>query len=56
VPVAVYAVERLGKENVIVLENGAKETFRVLTEPTWSCAIGDRVFLVPDLSRAHVFA
>ena len=56
VPVAVYAVERLGKENVIVLENGAKETFRVLTQPTWSCAIGDRVFLVPDLSRAHVFA
>jgi ABC-type sugar transport system ATPase subunit len=53
-PATVYAVERLGKENVIVLESETKETLRALTEPTTNYAIGDRVFLVPDPSRAHI--
>ena len=55
-PATVYAVERLGKENVVVLENETKETLRALTEPTANYAIGDRVFLVPDPSSAHIFA
>jgi ABC-type sugar transport system ATPase subunit len=53
-PATVYAVERLGKENVVVLEGETKETLRALTEPTANYAIGDRVFLVPDPSHAHI--
>jgi ABC-type sugar transport system ATPase subunit len=54
-PVTVYAVERLGKENVVVVEDQAKNAFRALTEPSDKLAIGDRVFLVPDVSKAFVF-
>ena len=54
-PVTVYAVERLGKENVVVVEDEAKNTFRALTAPSDRLAIGDRVFLSPDVSKAFVF-
>lgn len=51
----VYAIERLGKENVVVLEDEAKTTFRVLTAPSDPVAIGDRLFLAPDTLRVHLF-
>jgi ABC-type sugar transport system ATPase subunit len=54
-PVTVYAVERLGKENVVVVEDQARNTFRALTAPSDKLVIGDRVFLSPDVSKAFVF-
>jgi ABC-type sugar transport system ATPase subunit len=54
-PVTVYAVERLGKENVVVVEDQARNTFRALTVPNDKIAIGDRVFLSADVSKAFVF-
>ena len=54
-PVTVYAVERLGKENVVVVEDQARNTFRALTVPSDKLVIGDRVFLSPDVSKAFVF-
>jgi ABC-type sugar transport system ATPase subunit len=54
-PVTVYAVERLGKENVVVVEDEVGNTFRVLTVPSDKLVIGDRVFLSADVSKAFVF-
>jgi ABC-type sugar transport system ATPase subunit len=54
-PVTVYAVERLGKENVVVVQDEARNTFRALTVPSDKIAIGDRVFLSADVSKAFVF-
>jgi ABC-type sugar transport system ATPase subunit len=54
-PVTVNAVERLGKENVVVVEDQARSTFRALTVPSDKLAIGDRVFLSPGVSKAFVF-
>ena len=51
----VYAIERLGKENVVVVEDEARNIFRVLTAPSDKIAIGDRVFLSLDVSKAFVF-
>ncbi|MDE3175310.1 MAG: ABC transporter ATP-binding protein [Pseudomonadota bacterium] len=55
-PVRVYAVERLGKENVIVVEDEAKNTYRALTAPTVHIAIDDRAFLRADLGNAFLFS
>jgi ABC-type sugar transport system ATPase subunit len=54
-PVTVYAVERLGKENVVVVEDQAGNTFRTLTVPSDKIVIGDRLFLSADVSKAFVF-
>jgi ABC-type sugar transport system ATPase subunit len=56
IPVQVYAVERLGKEDVVVANDEANSTFRVLTAPGLQNAIGDRAYLTLDLSYAHLFA
>jgi hypothetical protein len=54
--VTVYAIERLGKENVVVVvEDEARNIFRVLTAPSDKIAIGDRVFLSLDVSKAFAF-
>jgi len=54
-PVTVYAVERLGKENVVVVEDEVGNTFRALTVPSDKIVIGDRMFLSADVSKAFVF-
>jgi ABC-type sugar transport system ATPase subunit len=54
-PVNVYAVERLGKDNVVVVEDEARNIFRVLTAPSDKIAIGDRVLLSVDVSKTFVF-
>jgi hypothetical protein len=43
-----------GKENVVVAEDEARNIFRVLTAPSDKIAIGDRVFLSLDVSKAFV--
>ncbi len=51
----VYAVEHLGKETVIILQSEAGDAYRVLTDPGFKAAVGERVALAPDLAHAHVF-
>ncbi|MCP4384230.1 MAG: ABC transporter ATP-binding protein [Hyphomicrobiales bacterium] len=53
--VIVYAVERLGKETVIILNDDAGVTFRVLTDPGFKAAVGDRLVIAPDMEHAHFF-
>jgi ABC-type sugar transport system ATPase subunit len=56
IPGEVYAVERLGKENIVVLRDEIGETFRALVPPSAPHAIGDRLFLQPNGARGHIFA
>lgn len=51
----VYAVERLGKETVVVLRADSGDSYRALTDPGFTAAVGERVTVVPDLAHAHVF-
>lgn len=56
VPATVYAIERLGKENVIVLESESKDTIRVLTGPSVVPSLGERMFAKPDVKKIHQFS
>ena len=56
VPATVYAVERLGKENVVVLEDEEKRTLRALTDPATSAKIGDQLFLIANVAKGHIFS
>jgi ABC-type sugar transport system ATPase subunit len=55
IPGEVYAIERLGKENIVVLRDENGETFRALVAPTAPFTIGDRLFLRPNGARGHIF-
>jgi len=55
VPMEVYALERLGKENIVILRNSSGETFRVIVDPSVNCTIGDNVFIQPDMEHAYLF-
>ncbi|TDM08149.1 MAG: sugar ABC transporter ATP-binding protein [Ideonella sp. MAG2] len=50
----VYGVERLGKENVIILKAG-EDTLRLLGDPDLQPALGSTVTVALDLSRAFLF-
>ena len=51
----IFAIENLGKEAIIVLNDDTAQKFRSIVAPGHSYKIGDPVFLIPDLKRAHLF-
>ena len=51
----IHVIENLGKEAVVVLQDDARTTFRVLVAPDHGYSLGDMVYLVPDLTRAYLF-
>ena len=51
----IFAIENLGKEAIIILNDDTAQTFRSIVAPGHSYRIGDPVFLIPDLKRAHLF-
>jgi len=55
IPATVYAIEKLGKEDVVILQTDSKDTLRTLTEPNIGFTIGERLFAVPDVARIHYF-
>jgi ABC-type sugar transport system ATPase subunit len=55
IPATVYSIERLGKENVIVLEAENGNTIRVLTAPNVSPALGERLYTNVDKGGVHYF-
>jgi hypothetical protein len=42
-------------ENLVLVEDDARNTFRAFTVPSDKIAIGDRVFLSADVAKAFVF-
>jgi len=47
-PVTVYALEHLGRESVVIADDGAGNRLRALVEPGFQARIGDRLGIAPD--------
>ncbi|SNB77933.1 sn-glycerol 3-phosphate transport system ATP-binding protein [Arboricoccus pini] len=54
-PATVYALEHLGRESVVILEDEAGMKLRVLVEPSFHARVGDKAALAPDPSFCMLF-
>jgi hypothetical protein len=48
IPVTVYALEHLGRESVVIGDDGAGNRLRALVDPGFQARIGDRLGIAPD--------
>jgi ABC-type sugar transport system ATPase subunit len=56
IPGEVWAVERHGKENVVIVQTVDGGTMRVLTTPDVTISVGERIALTFDPERAYLFS
>ena len=56
IPGEVWAVERHGKENVVIVQTVDGGTMRVLTAPDATISVGEKVALTFDPERAYLFS
>lgn len=54
-PASVYAIEHMGRESVVILDDGKDEKLRVLVDPSFEARVGDRAALLPDPSFCMLF-
>jgi ABC-type sugar transport system ATPase subunit len=54
-PATVFAVEHLGKESVVILEDAARTRIRALVEPDFAARVGDRLQVAPDPAKCFLF-
>ena len=54
-PVAVFALEHLGRESVLILEDERQNKLRALVEPGFKARVGDRLFASPDPKHCLLF-
>ena len=54
-PVTVFALEHLGRESVLILEDGRQNKLRALVEPNFRARVGDRLFASPDPKHCLLF-
>ncbi|MDE0392025.1 MAG: ABC transporter ATP-binding protein [Rhodospirillales bacterium] len=55
VPVTVFAVEHLGRESVVILEDGGRNKLHALVEPGFAGRVGDRLHAAPDPTHCLLF-
>jgi ABC-type sugar transport system ATPase subunit len=55
-PAAVFAVEHLGRESVVIAEADKGLRLRALVEPGFAARVGERLWFAPDPARCIVFA
>ena len=55
VPVTVFAVEHLGRESVVILEDGERNKLHALVEPGFAGRVGDRLHAAPDPAHCLLF-
>ena len=55
VEMGVYALERLGKETVVILQDRSGNSHRMLVPPRFDATVGGRVHVELDPSRAFLF-
>ena len=55
VPVTVFAVEHLGRESVVILEDGERNKLHALVEPGFAGLVGDRLHAAPDPAHCLLF-
>ena len=55
IPATVFALERLGKESIVILETPQHEKIRVIVDPQFSTSVGERLFFRPDARHGFLF-
>ena len=55
IPVTVFAVEHLGRESVVILEDGDRNKLHALVEPGFAGRVGDRLHAAPDPRHCLLF-
>ena len=55
IPVTVFAVEHLGRESVVILEDDERNKLHALVEPGFAGRVGDRLHAAPDPERCLLF-
>ena len=55
IPATVFALERLGKESIVILETSQREKMRVIVDPQFSSRVGERLFVTLDASQGFLF-
>ncbi|HTI00335.1 MAG TPA: ABC transporter ATP-binding protein [Acidisoma sp.] len=56
IPVTVYALEHLGRESVIIADDGTGNKLRALVDPGFHARIGDRLGIIPSAASCFFFA
>ena len=54
-PVTVFAVEHLGRESVVILEDDSRNKLHALVEPGFAGRVGDRLHAEPDPAHCLLF-
>ncbi len=54
-PVTVFALEHLGKESVVIVEDVRRNRLRALVAPDFAARVGDRLFVAPEPARCLLF-
>ena len=54
-PATVFAVEHLGRESVVILEDGDRNKLHALVEPGFAGRVGDRLHAAPDPTHCLLF-
>ena len=55
IPVTVFAVEHLGRESVVILEDDESNKLHALVEPGFAGRVGDRLHAAPDPAHCLLF-
>ena len=55
VPVTVFAVEHLGRESVVILEDDNRNKLHALVDPGFAGRVGDRLHAAPDPAHCLLF-
>jgi ABC-type sugar transport system ATPase subunit len=54
-PASVFALEHLGKESVVILEDRERNRVRALVDPEFEARVGERLFVAPAHERCLLF-
>jgi ABC-type sugar transport system ATPase subunit len=54
-PATVFALEHLGKESVVIVEDARRSRLRSLVPPDFAAKVGERLFVMPDPAHCLLF-
>lgn len=54
-PCTIFALERLGRETVLIVEDAARNRLRLLVDPEFQGRVGDPLQIAPDPARCLLF-
>jgi ABC-type sugar transport system ATPase subunit len=54
-PATVFALEHLGKESVVIVEDAGRNRLRALVPPDFDAKVGERLFVMPDPAHCLLF-